>query len=156
MPPPLIVLADDEPHITMMVAEKLRSAGCSVAVARNGREAFDLAVRLRPDLVVTDCQMPNGSGIDLALKMAQTPATAHIPILVLSARGYILDPEMVKRTRITQVLGKPFSAREVVRRIVELIASRAASASPDAEPPSQVPDGAGAVPESPADRREAA
>ena len=127
MPPnaPTVLLADDEAHITCVVAQKLRSVGFLVVTARDGEEALELATRVRPAMVVTDLQMPRMSGLDLAMRLKECPATAGTPVLMLTARGYILDPAVVARTNIKQVMGKPFSARELVKKVVEQIGAPA-------------------------------
>lgn len=133
MDKPLVLLADDEAHITCVVADRLRSAGFDVTTARDGEEALELALRLRPALVITDLQMPRMSGLELALKLAAAEATAKTPVIMLTARGYILDQELTDRTNIRTVMGKPFSAREVVRRASELLGIAPANAAPRPE-----------------------
>jgi DNA-binding response OmpR family regulator len=108
-----------------VVAQKLRSAGFTVATARDGEEAFDLALRMRPSAVVTDLQMPRMSGLELALRLKETPETSEIPVLMLTARGYIMDPATMARTNIRHVMGKPFSAKDVLRKVSELLGSSA-------------------------------
>jgi DNA-binding response OmpR family regulator len=120
-PPPTVLLADDDAHITCVVAQKLRSSGFQVAIARDGEEAYELACRLRPAIVVTDLQMPRMSGLDFAVKLRDNPATYAIPVLMLTARGYILESDSLERTNIRQIMGKPFSARELVKRIKETL-----------------------------------
>jgi two-component system, OmpR family, alkaline phosphatase synthesis response regulator PhoP len=127
MDKPVVVLADDEAHITCVVAEKLRAAGFAVTAARDGEEALELILRLRPVLVITDLQMPRMNGLDLALKLAQTESTSGTPLIMLTARGCILDQAIVGKTNIRHVIGKPFSAREVVRRATELVGVPGAS-----------------------------
>jgi two-component system, OmpR family, alkaline phosphatase synthesis response regulator PhoP len=124
IPPPLkptVLLADDEAHITCVVAQKLRSAGFTVVTARDGEEAFELACRVEPALVITDLQMPRMSGLDLALRLRETASTADTPVMMLTARGYIVDLSEASRTNIRHIMGKPFSAREVVRKVIELL-----------------------------------
>lgn len=116
---PTILLADDEAHITCVVSHKLRSAGFEVVTARDGEEAYELACRFMPSLVITDLQMPRMSGLELALKLRQTEATAATPVIMLTARGYILDEHDLAQTNIKCMMNKPFSAREVVRQVVE-------------------------------------
>jgi two-component system phosphate regulon response regulator PhoB len=128
MDKPIVVLADDEAHITCVVAETLRKAGFAVSTARDGEEALELALRLGPVLVITDLQMPRMSGLELALKLASAERTAKTPVIMLTARGYILDQTMLDRTNIKAVMGKPFSAREVVRRATELVGAPPAGA----------------------------
>jgi DNA-binding response OmpR family regulator len=131
---PLVLLADDEAHITCVVAERLRASGFSVAVARDGEEALDLATRLKPSLVITDLQMPRMSGLDLAIRLAQMKENSMTPVLMLTARGYILDQATLAKTNIRAVMSKPFSVREVVKRASELagITQAKTSAHPEA------------------------
>jgi DNA-binding response OmpR family regulator len=121
MTTPTILLADDEAHITCVVAQKLRTAGFSVVTARDGEEAFDLALSARPALVVTDLQMPRMSGIELALKLRTDAATSATPVVMLTARGYIVEKDQMDRTNIRHLMAKPFSARDLLKKIVELI-----------------------------------
>lgn len=116
-----VVLADDDAHITCIVAMRLETAGFTVAVARDGEEAFDLVCETLPDLVITDLQMPRMSGLELALKLRATPATEKIPVIMLTARGYLADESQITRTNIRRILAKPFSAREVLALAGEVI-----------------------------------
>jgi CheY-like chemotaxis protein len=118
---PTILLADDDAHITCVIAQKLRASGFDVTIARDGEEAYEIACRLLPSMVVTDLQMPRMSGLDFALKLRENPATYAIPVLMLTARGYILDGQTLEKTNIRQVIGKPFSARELVKLVFETL-----------------------------------
>jgi two-component system, OmpR family, alkaline phosphatase synthesis response regulator PhoP len=129
---PTILLADDEAHITCVVAQKLRSAGFVVVTARDGEEAYELACRVGPSLVITDLQMPRMSGLELAIKLAETPATSRVPVMMLTARGYIIEHGQSQNTNIRHIMGKPFSAREVVRRVVEILGDPAANGCAEA------------------------
>jgi DNA-binding response OmpR family regulator len=125
-----ILLADDEAHITCVVADKLRVAGFAVVTARDGEEAFELASRVRPDLVVTDLQMPRMSGLELAAKLRAFEPTSGTPVIMLTARGYILDQGEVARTNIKCVMSKPFSAKAVVKQVAELLGVTTPAAAP--------------------------
>ena len=133
MASPMILLADDEAHITCVVGQKLRTAGFEVTTARDGEEAFELACKVRPAVIVTDLQMPRLSGLELALRLKRTPQTAQTPLLMLTARGYIMDQDAIKQTNIRQILAKPFSARDVLRLVVELVGVPTVAAAPSAE-----------------------
>lgn len=109
-----VLLADDEPHITHVVARKLEMAGYAVVVARDGEEAFELACDHRPDLVITDLQMPYMSGLELCAKLKQEPSTMDIPAFLLTARGYVISEDELAKTNIKQLMSKPFSAREIL------------------------------------------
>ncbi len=109
-----IVIADDEPPIRLVVGEKLRSAGFIVHEARDGEEALELIRAHAPAGVVTDLQMPFMNGLELAIAMKQDPSTAPIPVLLLTARGHVLTPEMLAKTSIRRVMSKPFSVRDLL------------------------------------------
>lgn len=129
-----ILLADDEPHITCIVERKLRMAGFDVLTARDGEEAFELACLHRPALVVTDLQMPHMSGIELATRLRSEPATAATPVIMLTARGYVLDDAQLRQTRIVHVISKPFSARDLLRQIERLLDASQTDVPADAPP----------------------
>ena len=116
-----ILLADDESYVTTVLATKLRAAGHEVLVASHGEEAFDLAVTHRPDIIISDYQMPVLSGFEMSVRLKQDPRTAHLPVLMLTARGHHLSPEQLARTNIRVLCDKPFSAREIVAKVQEIL-----------------------------------
>lgn len=114
--PKLILVVDDEAHITHVVALKLTNAGYRVVTAGDGEEAFEVATAEKPDLVITDLQMPYMSGLELSKKLRRTPDMAATPVLMLTARGYALDQSELGQTNIKAVLSKPFSPRDVLEK----------------------------------------
>ncbi|MBO6739285.1 MAG: response regulator [Phycisphaerales bacterium] len=117
----LILLADDEPHITHIISHKLKRAGYEVIVVEDGEMAFKAALEHRPSAIVTDLQMPYLSGIELAQQLAANSSTKDIPIIMLTARGYTVEEELAKLPAVKKLLSKPFSAKDLVRDINELI-----------------------------------
>jgi two-component system alkaline phosphatase synthesis response regulator PhoP len=115
-----VLLADDEAYVTSVLSSKLASRFDEVIVASDGDEAFELAVAEGPLLVVSDYQMPGCDGYTLATRLREDPRTAHIPIILLTARGHLLSDEQVARTSIVRMLAKPFSIREVVAAVDEV------------------------------------
>src|SRR5690348_3111006 len=87
-----ILVADDESHILHVVSMKLRNAGYNVVTAHDGQEALEAALAEPPDLIITDYHMPQLSGLELCQRLKQQPSTSHIPAIMLTARGYSLDP----------------------------------------------------------------
>ena len=85
-----VLIVDDEAHITHVVAMKLRKAGFHVVSAADGEQGFELACQTRPDLIITDLQMPYMTGLELAARLWGNPPTAKTPVLVLTTRGYAL------------------------------------------------------------------
>ena len=119
--PQKIMVVDDEVHILHVVSLKLRHAGYEVITAQDGGEALELAQIERPDLVITDYQMPGLSGLELCQRLKRSAATRQIPALMLTARGFVLDPEAMETAGIKTCLHKPFSPREVLRVVEEML-----------------------------------
>src|SRR5439155_15973877 len=74
-----ILLCDDESHILRAAEFKFKRAGYDVTCASDGEEGWERIVESRPDIVVTDCQMPRLSGLGLAERIRTTPATSDLP-----------------------------------------------------------------------------
>ncbi len=116
-----ILVVDDEPHIRYLLDFKLRQVGFTVITANNGAQAFDLAAQHRPDLVVTDFQMPGGSGLDLCKRLRANPETAEIPALMLTARAHRVPASDLEQTNIKTLVAKPFSPRDLISQIKEVL-----------------------------------
>ena len=126
---PLILVADDEPHIVHVLSMKLRSAGYEVITAEDGAEAFETALEKSPDLIITDYQMPLMSGLEMCMKLKADERTAATPALMLTARGAGVGPEYLCQTNIVSLLSKPFSRREVLARVVEILGGGVAASA---------------------------
>lgn len=118
-----ILVVDDEAHILHVVSLKLRNAGFDVVTAADGEEGLDIAMQVLPDLIITDFQMPFMTGLELCQQLKRSPETAEIPALMLTARGFSLTPGDLAATNIVGVLSKPFSPREVLAKVQELVSS---------------------------------
>ena len=116
-----ILVADDESHILNVVSLKLRNAGYRVLTANDGQEALELAQQERPDLLITDYHMPMLSGLELCRRLKQDPATTSIPAIMLTARGYHLEPHDTADSGIRRMLSKPFSPRHLLATVNEVI-----------------------------------
>jgi two-component system phosphate regulon response regulator PhoB len=116
-----ILVVDDESHILNVVSLKLRNAGFRVITAGDGQEALDLAAQERPDLVITDYHMPHLSGLELCQRMRQSEATCGIPAIMLTARGYQLEPRDTEQSGIRKMLSKPFSPRNLLATVNEVL-----------------------------------
>lgn len=120
-----ILVIDDEAHIVQVLSLKLRNAGYEVLTASDGEEGLDIVRSAdRPiDLIITDFQMPYMTGLELCKEMAKHGRWSKIPVLMLTARGYALEPEDLAiasgdgRPMIRNVLTKPFSPRAIVEHI---------------------------------------
>jgi two-component system, OmpR family, alkaline phosphatase synthesis response regulator PhoP len=113
-----ILLCDDESHILRAAEFKFKRAGYDVVCANDGQEGWEKILECLPDIVVTDCQMPRLSGIGLAERIRNTPATAKLPVIMLSAKGFELSQEELQATYgICALMAKPFSPRELFVRV---------------------------------------
>jgi len=120
--PTRILLADDEPHITHVVAHKLRGAGLEVIVAEDGEEAYELALEHDPTVIVTDLQMPYLSGIELAQRLAENESTSatprpssgkSTPLTADTSTKRRPDSEVWPRLRKQQFFSRPLKERPV-------------------------------------------
>lgn len=116
-----VLVVDDEFHIVQVVAIKLRNNGYEVITADNGADAFRLACEQKPDIVITDYQMPQLSGLEMIEKMRSNADTARIPVIMLTARGFAIDDEQKLKLGISACLSKPFSPREVLGTVEEIL-----------------------------------
>ena len=123
-----ILVADDETHILHVVSLKLKNAGYTVLTARDGQEALELAQQERPDLIITDYHMPQLSGLELCQRLKQDPKTSHIPAIMLTARGYHLEPRDTQQSGILRMLSKPFSPRQLLSAVTEILEQQAKAA----------------------------
>jgi CheY-like chemotaxis protein len=121
-----ILVADDESHILHVVSLKLRNAGFKVITARDGQEALEMAQQAHPDLLITDYHMPQLSGLELCQRLKQDVATSNIPAIMLTARGYHLEPQDTQQSGILRMLSKPFSPRHLLSTVNEVLEGKAA------------------------------
>ena len=134
---PTILVCDDETAIRSIVATKLRGAGLDVIEARNGLEGYcwcdhsalpegtpaKSPVPLVPALIVTDLQMPLLSGIEMAMKLKAFGPTSQVPVLMLTARGYIVEREQLHQTNIKAFVPKPFGANQLLEQVRAMLAA---------------------------------
>jgi two-component system alkaline phosphatase synthesis response regulator PhoP len=120
-----VLVADDEIHIVHVVTIKLRNNGYEVISAENGTDAFALACKEKPDIIVTDFQMPGMTGVELVRKLRQNETTKDIPVIMLTARGFAVEDKEKEELEISELLSKPFSPKELLRSIDDILYQRA-------------------------------
>lgn len=119
------LVVDDEFHIVQVVAIKLRNNGFEVLTAENGAIAYQLACEHKPDIVITDYQMPILTGLELIEKLRQNAATADLPVVMLTAREFAIEDDLRQRLSISACLSKPFSPREVLATVEDVLKKNA-------------------------------
>lgn len=124
-----VLIADDEIHIIHVVAIKLRNNGYEVIAANNGVEAYDLACREKPDIVVTDYQMPLMTGIELITKLRKDEQTKDMPVILLTARSFAVSQEQQESLGVSACLSKPFSPKELLKTIQDTLHQRQLAAA---------------------------
>jgi len=117
----LILLVADELYVTSVIAQQLRPRGFEVAVASDGAEALALIKERRPDLIVSDYQMPQITGMEMAARLCDDPATMQIPIIMLTAREHCLNASELAQTNIRAFMAKPFSIKQLLGNIERLL-----------------------------------
>jgi DNA-binding response OmpR family regulator len=121
-----ILLCDDEIHILRAAEFKFKRAGYEVEIANDGQEAWEAIQRQTPDILITDCQMPRMDGFGLVQMVRGNSATADLPILMLTAKGFELSQrELTEKWNVLAVISKPFSPRELLQRVDSVLQGEA-------------------------------
>ncbi len=118
-----VLLIEDEQNIIEAVSFILSRDGWEVKTHSNGHDAID-AVRARtPDVIILDVMLPGKSGFDILREIRADQGLAHLPVLMLSARGQAKDVEMAEHAGANQYMTKPFSNAEVLDAVRNLVMS---------------------------------
>jgi two-component system phosphate regulon response regulator PhoB len=123
-----ILVVDDEPDITALVAYHLARAGYRVSTAANGTEALKLARTERPDLVILDLMLPGASGYDVLAELRRLDETRDVGVILLTARREEVDRIRGLTLGADDYLTKPFSPAELSLRVAALLRRLAAPA----------------------------
>ncbi|WP_395737478.1 response regulator [Prosthecobacter sp.] len=120
---PTILIADDQAALLTVTRNYLESLGFTVITARDGSEAVQQAVTVRPDLILMDVRMPVVDGLSAIrqIRAAEDPKTRAISIVSLSGHASAADKERCLAAGATGYLNKPFGVRELDRIIAEHI-----------------------------------
>jgi DNA-binding response OmpR family regulator len=121
---PLVLVADDDHDILSLVATGLERSGYAVVTASDGEEAIRLALDRLPDVAVLDVMMPRLSGLDVVRRLRSEPATARMPVLLLTARAQAHDVSEGLEAGASGYCTKPFSPRDLRARIEDLLGAR--------------------------------
>ena len=116
-----ILVVDDEPDITALVAYHLARAGYRVSTAATGAEALKAAREERPDLVVLDLMLPGVSGYDVLAEMRTREETRDVGVILLTARREEADRIRGLSLGADDYLTKPFSPQELILRVAAVL-----------------------------------
>lgn len=116
------LIVDDNLALARVTQFALDRAGYETETARNGRLALEVAQVSQFDVIVTDQQMPEMTGIELCRELRKLEAYAACPIILLTAKGLELElPRLREELGINAVFSKPFSPGAVVRAVEDLV-----------------------------------
>src|SRR6185369_8162417 len=122
-----ILVVDDEPDALDLIQFNLKAAGYEVITADDGTEAIKKARTVQPALVVLDVMLPEVDGLEVCKTLRREPATAAIPIIMLTAKAGEIDRVLGLELGADDYLTKPFSPRELVLRVKALLRRRTPS-----------------------------
>ena len=133
----LILVVEDEADIRDLIRFNLEQERFAVVVAEDGEQALDVVRRERPALLLLDLMLPGLSGLEVCRQLRSQEATAHLPIVILTAKAAEADRIIGLEMGADDYLTKPFSPRELVARIRAVLRR---SYGPDIERPADVYD----------------
>ena len=122
-----ILIVDDEAPIIDMLSYNLRRANYEVLIAWDGEQALDLARREQPELIVLDLMLPKLDGLDVCRALRRE---RDVPIIMLTARDEEIDRVVGLELGADDYVVKPFSVRELLARIKNVLRRTAARAQP--------------------------
>ena len=109
-----VLVVDDEPAVSNIIAYNLEKAHYQVLRAENGRQALDLARQAEPDLILLDLMLPEVDGLDVCREIRRS---SRVPIIMITARGEEVDRVVGLELGADDYVCKPFSMRELLARV---------------------------------------
>lgn len=118
---PKILLIEDDQSLTELIRYNLESNGFDVVCVDDGEEGLLQAEETPPDLILLDWMLPNLSGIEICRRLRRNEETAHVPVIMLTARAEESDRIRGLDTGADDYVTKPFSPRELISRIQAIL-----------------------------------
>jgi len=123
----LILLAEDDRFLRKAADTALRRHGFSVVTATNGEEALEALRTMKPDLILLDLIMPKVQGFEVLRSVKENPATAHIPVVVLSNLGQEGDVKRAMESGATAYFVKSnLTLEDMVTQVESVLAAHPA------------------------------
>lgn len=121
MNPKKVLIVDDEEFVRQLIQIKLKFCGIETIEAGNGVDAIEKALSEKPDLILLDVMMPKMNGFEACQRLKANKETAHIPIVMLTARGDPSAKERGENAGALEYLTKPFSPQKLAERVLEIL-----------------------------------
>lgn len=119
-----ILIVDDEPDVLQYLKVMLEDNGFSVITAQNGKDAFDLALKEKPDLITLDITMPEESGVRAYRNLYETEETKNIPIIIVTGISHDFKKFISERKQVPPPVAyfeKPIDREEFLNKIKEVL-----------------------------------
>ena len=116
-----ILIVDDEPNIVMALEYTFKKRDFEVFIARDGEEALAITTKELPDIIILDVMMPKLDGYQTLKRIKETEELKHIKVVFLSAKNKEEDIEKGLALGADDYIKKPFSIKQLVNRIIELL-----------------------------------
>ncbi len=116
-----ILIVDDEPNIVLALELVMKKAGFEVHTVDDGEKAFHAVHEFRPDLVLLDIMMPKMDGYEVCQRIRSDASLKNVRIIMLTAKGREVEKEKGLALGVDSYITKPFSTREVVSKVKELL-----------------------------------
>ncbi len=116
-----ILVVDDDPYILMSLEFLMKKNGYDVMIARNGKEALELVEKQLPDLVLLDIMMPDVDGYEICRYIKKTAKIKHAKVVFMSAKSKEADIQKGYDLGASYYISKPFSTRELVKKVNEML-----------------------------------
>ena len=123
----LVLIADDDRDIVRFVALNLRLEGFDVVVANDGQDALDMALDVRPSLILLDTMMPRMDGYEVCSRLRDQRPDAQIPVIMLTARSMDADRSMAYTAGASDWVTKPFDPADLVSKVKDHLRDREAA-----------------------------
>ena len=116
-----VLVVEDEADIRDLIIFHLAREGFQTRTAGTGAEALQRMRKSRPDLVILDLMIPELDGLEVCRRLRRDPATASIPVIILTAKGDEVDRVVGLEIGADDYVTKPFSPKELVARVRALL-----------------------------------
>jgi len=120
-----VLIVDDEPNVRRL-SHTILAKTFEVIEAEDGRQAIDLAIAQKPDVILMDIMMPKMDGLTACHVIKKDPATKAIPVVMVTAIGFELNIKLSQQMGATGYVTKPFSPQDLLGKITEALANRPA------------------------------
>ncbi|HEX9048359.1 MAG TPA: response regulator [Verrucomicrobiae bacterium] len=124
-----VLIADDEVYMLRLLEMTFKKGGLTVISCRDGQAALAAAGQELPQLIVLDIMMPGLDGLGALRKLKENPATSHIPVVVLSAKGHALTKVEAEMAGAVLFLAKPFSPSQLLAEAQKILSGEPPAAT---------------------------